>query len=433
MRYLFHPCRVLIALAVLALNGCSDGSGDGDGQARIRLLNVSPGYSSLDLYVEDDDGNDSIQNSAVASGSVSDYAVLDSGTYTVKLKRQGITSTLLTLSDRALADESHAVYVAYGSSGHFGVMELTEDEAEPDSGDAKIKVLNTAEAGSLNVYLTESSVSLEDASPVFSAIGSGSSTNFTTIDSGDYRLRITGSSDTGDLRLDVPNITLQSEQVLSLVLTATTGGVLVNALVLTQQGSPTEYDTTKARVRGAVGIANGTIVTARVGGVGVLSNAAIGVVGNYQQVEAGNAAITLSVDGNAVSVADQALTAGSEYTLLVWSDANGATTSLISDDNRLPSTSGKTKIRVMNGVSSQGVPVTLAVDYSPTAEGIAVGLASSFTEVVGGQEYQLDISNTNTGAPLYSRSSVSLQGDSVYTLFAFPSGGNVGGTLRKDR
>ena len=105
MRYLFHPCRVLIALAVLALNGCSDGSGDGDGQARIRLLNVSPGYSSLDLYVEDDDGNDSIQNSAVASGSVSDYAVLDSGTYTVKLKRQGITSTLLTLSDRALADE----------------------------------------------------------------------------------------------------------------------------------------------------------------------------------------------------------------------------------------------------------------------------------------------------------------------------------------
>jgi hypothetical protein len=87
----------------VSLSGCDSG-GDGDKQAQIRLLNVSPGYSSLDLYVQDDAGNDNLKFGAVASGSISDYTAVDSVSYTLKLKREGITSTLLTLSDRSLAD-----------------------------------------------------------------------------------------------------------------------------------------------------------------------------------------------------------------------------------------------------------------------------------------------------------------------------------------
>jgi hypothetical protein len=427
-----HLSATAIVLAAVALSGCQNGGGNN--RARVRVLNVSPGYSSVDFYASNgDDDGDKLRLSAIAYDTVSGYADLKSDTYTVKFKRNGVASTLQTLSSKKFADDAHQTFVAYGSTGHFGALELGEDVSDADSGHTKVQLLNTSEAGSLDVYLTESSVSLADASAVFANVASGAAATSATVDSGDYRLRVTGASHTDDLRLDVPTISFGSKRVVSLILTATEGGVLVNAIVLPQQGSLTKYANTKARVRGAVGISNGTAVTARVGGVTVLSGVAVGVVGNYTQVESGGAAVNLSVDGSPVAAATQTLTAGGEYTLLIWNNGGGTQTTLIGDDNRLPTTSGKAKVRAMNGLSSQNVPINMSVDFSPIAEGIVLGQASAFKEIDASSEYQVDVNNSSTAAPLLSRSSVSLQAAGVYTMFISGSGTTVSGTLRKDR
>ena len=432
MRIRLRLYPILAVLAALSLSGCD--SGGGSNHARIRLLNVSPGYTSLDLYANgEDDDTDRQRIAAVAYDSVSAYTEIDSGTYNVKFKRAGVTSTLQTLSGKQLADDTHNTFVAFGSTGHFSALQVSDDVTAPDSGRVKVQLLNAAEAGTLDVYLTESSVSLDDATPVFSAVTAGGTGALTTIDSGDYRLRVTGSSTTDDLRLDVPSITLDSKQVVTLILTATQGGVLVNVLSLPQQGSVTKFANTKARVRGAVGIANGTQVTLRVGGVTLLNNNAVGVVGAYAQVEAGSAAVGLGVNGVAVTVPDQTLAAGGEYTLLAWSNADGTQTTLISDDNRLPTASGKAKVRVMNGLSALNVPVTMFVNFFPQVENIALGQASAFAEVDNGTDYQLDVSNADTADPLLTKTGVTLQAAAVYTLFMSSSGGTVSGTLRKDR
>jgi hypothetical protein len=422
---------ILAVLSALWLSGCSSGSG-GDGRASVRLVNVSPGYTSLDLYANGaDDDTDQQRVAGVAYESVSSYTQLESGTYSVKFKRSGITSTLLTVSGRAFADDTHHTFVAFGSAGHFSALQLDDDIAPPDSGRVKVQVLNVAEAGSLDVYLTESSVSLDDATPVVAGVAAGANSGVATIDSGAYRLRVTGAGASDDLRLDVPTITFDSKQVLALVLTATQGGVLVEAQTLPQQGSLTKFANTKARIRGAVGTTSGPVVM-RVGGVGVL-NGAVGVVGNYTQVEAGTVPITLTVNAAPVAVPNQTLVAGGEYTLLAWTDGAGTQTTLIGDDNRLPTGSGKAKIRVINGLSALGVPVTMAVNFSPLAEGIALGQASSFTEVDGGTDYQLDVTNTDTAESLVSKTAVTLQSSGVYTLFMSANGATVSGTLRKDR
>jgi len=421
---------ILAALSALWLSGCD--SGGGSGQASVRLVNLSPGYTSLDLFANAADADTDQQRVAgVAYETVSTYTQLESGTYNVKFKRSGVTSTLLTVSNRAFADDTHHTFVAFGSAGHFFALQVDDDVAPPDSGRVKVQVLNTAEAGSLDVYLTESSVSLDDATPVVSGVGSGVSSAVSTIDSGDYRLRVTGASDSDDLRLDVPNITLDSRQVLSLILTATQGGVLVEAWTLPQQGSLTKFANTKARLRGAVGTTAGPVVM-RVGGVGVL-NGAVGVVGNYAQVEAGSVPVTLTVNGVAVAVPNQTLVAGGEYTLLTWTNASGTQTTLIGDDNRLPTASGKAKIRIMNGLSALNAPLTLAVNFAPISEGIALGQSSTYTEIDDGSDYQLDVTNTDTAANLLTRTSVTLQSASVYTLFMSANGATISGTLRKDR
>ena len=421
---------ILAALTALSLSGCD--SGGGSGRTQVRLMNASPGYTSLDLYANTaDDDTDQQRIAGVAYDTVSSYTELESGTYNVKFKRSSFTSTLQTASGKQLADDTHHTFVAFGSTGHFSSLQVGDDVTPPDSGRAKVQVLNVAEAGTLDVYLTESSVSLDDATPVVSGVAPGTSSAASTIDSGDYRLRVTGTSDSDDVRLDVANLTLDSRQVVSLILTATRGGVLVNALLLPQQGSLTKFANTQARIRGVAGTTSGPVVM-RVGGVGVL-NGAVGVVGNYAQVEAGSVAVNLTVNGVAVAVPNQTLVAGGEYTLLAWSNADGAQTTLIDDDNRLPTASGKAKIRVLNGLSTLSAPITLSVNFAPIAEAIALGQASAFTEIDDGSDYQLDVTDTATAANLLTKTSVTLQAASVYTLFMSANGATVSGTLRKDR
>lgn len=434
---ILFPLSILASVALL-LGGCGGGGdGDDDKQAQIRLLNVSPGYDSLDLYVNDggSSSTDTVQLSAVAYETASTYSSLKAATYTVKLKRNGNTGTLRSITGDSIGKETHNLYIAYGSTGRFGVLKVSEDQADADANKSSVRVLNTSEAGSLDVYLTDESVALDDATPQFGAIGSGASSSLFTLDSGTYRLRVTGTGDKTDSRLDVSGIVLDSKKVFSVILTGTQGGVLVNAMLVPQQGDLSKKSNTRARVRGAVGIGNGTAVTTSIGGVSLLAGAAVGVISaKYGQVAAGSATVNLRVDGNLVAVPNQTLVAGGDYTLLIWNDASGNRTTLISDDNRLPSTTGKAKIRLMNGLSALAVPATLAVDFSPLAEGIAPGAASGYTEIDSGSDYQLDVSNTSTSAGLFSKSPVSLQDASIYTMFMWGGGATtVSGTLRKDR
>ena len=87
----------------------------------------------------------------------------------------------------------------------------------------------------------------------------------------------------------------------------------------------------------------------------------------------------------------------------------------------------------MNGLSTLNSPITLSVDFAPIAEAIALGQASAFTEIDDGSDYQLDVTDTATAANLLTKTSVTLQSASVYTLFMSANGATVSGTLRKDR
>jgi len=431
MHRFFLPSLAVLTTVFFLLNACS-GTGP---QAHIRLLNASSGYDSLDLYVNADSSADTRELSAVKYETVSSYAGLDKNTYAVKFNVSGVSSTLATLAAEALSDDTHTTYVAYGPSGSFATLKIAEDVDAADSGQTNLTVLNTAGTGALDVYLTDDSVSLNDAAPIFSNITSGTAAPRQTISSGTYRLRVTGTGDNTDLRFDASNVTFSSTQVVSLILTATEGGVLVNALVLPQQSSLTAYENTKARVRGAVGIANGSAVTATAGGAGLFTSATLGVIGSrYVQVDAGSMATSVTVDGNAVSVPDDVLVPGGDYTLLIWNDATGTQTTWISDDNRLPASTTSVKIRLLNGMSGLGAPATLAVDYSPTAEDVALGEASAATELDSSSNYEVDVTDANTGQNLLSLAGVSLQGPGVYTMFVAGGGGvAVSATLRKDR
>jgi hypothetical protein len=184
-----------------------------------------------------------------------------------------------------------------------------------------------------------------------------------------------------------------------------------------------------------VALANGAAATINVGSTRIITSSTAGVIGSrYTLFDAGTMPVTLTVNGAAVTVPDVALTAGADYTLMAWSSQDGPQVSLVVDDNRLPAGgSGMTKVRLLNGMSTLASPITLTVDNSPLIEGVLLGEVSDEEEVTAGTDRQFDISNTLTAAPVLTRSSITLQGNSVYTFFVTDNGATPIGVLRKDR
>ena len=426
--------RLTLLATLFLLCSCGTGGGDNGGDARFRVLNASTGYTSLDVYSndQDKDDEDAQRFSAVSYGVLSDYVSLKAATYTLDFRRAGASTSLYSLSSQAMAEDSNATYVTYGSSGHFNVYKISDDVSAADSGKAKVTVVNVAEAGTLDVYLTDENIDLTDTSPQFAALASGSSLG-ATVNSATYRLRVTGASDTTDIRLDVSGIVFSSTQVATIILTPTKGGVLVNGMLLPQQGSVTSYPNTKARIRGAVGISNGTKATMTVGGTTLLSNATVGIISNtYQQVTAGTVPVTVVIDGVAATIPNQSVVAGSDYTLLVWNDASGTQASLVGDDNRAPEVGANVKIRLLNGLSALGGPISYTVNFDPTADDVALGEVSPYAEIAAGSDYEIDVKDALTSAPLFSKTGVSLTSGAVYTMFMY-SGATPSATLRRDR
>src|ERR1700738_3528383 len=246
MRSTFRPpfsVTAMLAAAVVSLSGCGNGS---SGTANIRLLNVSTGYASLDLYASNNGNttpNYTAQLQGVAYETLGNYVAIGSGTYSLEFRKNGTSSALATDGSENLTDSSHTTYVGYGSSGNFATVKIGEDQSSANSGYAKVTVINASEAGNVDVYLTDSTTELVNASPLVSNIATGA-TSTITLTSGNYRLRVIGTGDTTDLRADVAQVTFDSTTVNSLLLTSTTGGMLVTVSPPRHHGSLSQHDTT---------------------------------------------------------------------------------------------------------------------------------------------------------------------------------------------
>jgi hypothetical protein len=435
MRNPISPPAAAILCASLLLASCGGGGGDGGGDAKIRLLNLSTGYTSLDLITNldaDDEDEDETQSSSVALDAVSEYVTLEADNYTIKLKRTGSGSILRSFASEELVADTINTYVAFGEVGAFGAMRLDDTVDEADAGDHKLNIANVSLAGGLDVYITAADVDLDDTTPVISAVGAAFAQ--VTVDSGTFRLRATATGDPSDVRLDMPTFTLADRGISSVIFTSTPSGMLANAVHVPQEGQPTKMLNTKARLRGAVAVQNGGSASIRANNVTVLSAQPAGVIGSrYTVLEAGSVPVALTVNGAAVPAASVTLQAGVDYTLMVWNDATGVRTSLLTDDNRLPSGGSQTKLRLLNGMSTLASPLTLSMDFSPILEGVPVGEVSDETEISSGADRQVDISNTSTAQPVLARSGITLQGSAVYTFFMTDNAGTAIGVLRRDR
>ncbi len=413
----------LVAATLLA--AC--GGGTDRTKAQVRLVNASSGYAQIDWRVDNE-----LRQGAVPYGETADYAEADPGK-TNTLARAGSGTALLSFNP-AVAERKHYTLLAYGAQGGLKQLLLDDNAAAPTDNRSLLRVVNAApDAGALDIYLTGTADTLAESVPVQSGASVDAVGNWLTVNSGSYRLRVTATGSKTDLRLDVPTLALSSKQVVTLVLAPAAGGVLVKGLVLQQQGPIAAQAPTQARLRVVAGLADAGSVNLRLGGAAVLSNVTAPAVTPYTLVPAGEQAVVITVNGTALAGSSFTLTAGADYTLLVYGAPGAAAVRWITDDNNLPSDRTRAKLRLVNGVDGLSGALSLSVDFAPLADGLAVGEASAYGAIDATTTAQLSVTAAGTATPLFRAVEQTFVAAANYSVFLVGSASAPVGIVRKDR
>ncbi|MEQ1686842.1 MAG: DUF4397 domain-containing protein [Burkholderiaceae bacterium] len=413
----------------------SRGGGGLDTDSSVRLVNATSEYTTLDLYA----GSDRI-SSAVASNSVGSHATIDADTYTFNLRSGGSTATAASTSREALK-KKHQTLVAYTTGGALKAEYLSDEESAPSAGTAKVRVFNTAaaDAGNIDLYLVNTPCAeLQTSTSAAVALGvSGLQTGFTEVSAATggsaYHLCVTAAGDKSALRLDVPALTLSNQQVATLIVTRSTGGVLLNGLLLTQQGALTPALNTSARIRVAANASGNGTVTASVGGTSLGLNYTSPAVGSYKLVPAGALALSLTVSGTTTAVNSLSAVAGNDYTLLVTGAATAPVATLIADSNTpSSSTAQPVKLRLVNGLNGTTASATLAYNYDQVGDD-AASLSANNPSFVATSAALARLEASFGGTTLLVGTTITLETGKVYSLFLLGDLALPQAILRADR
>jgi hypothetical protein len=372
---------------------------------------------------------------------VTSSITLDANTYTVNVNSVNDGAALFT-GAYGLAKDKHYTVVLWGRQTALRLSTLPEDEdaATITAGNARVRFFNaTVDTGSLDVFVTPTTVDLGDATPTQSSLTTGTLGGFRDLSGGTYRLRVTGAGDPNDIRLDIPSITLVTGTYNTLMLTAGAGGVLVNGTLIQQQAAVTALKNTNARVRLVASIPGAGNVGATLGSTTLVGSLRSPGIGPYTLVPAGAQTVTVRVNGTAFSSVTNTFDRGADYTMLAYGSSGGANqVAVITDDNRLPSVTTRAKIRIVNGTAGID-PLTMQVDYltQTATSNIASGTGSAYATVVSSGSSRLDITSPTAVDPLFTNTAASgtnlLQPQGVYTVFMLGGQTLPAGRLSRDR
>jgi hypothetical protein len=387
--------------------------------------------------------------SAVAqSGKASSSVTITSGLTSIEL-RDSVTSIPTAQTSFSFSTGIPYTLLAYTSGSNVLVASLADNEVAPATGNGKIRIADLSpDAGSLDIYMAAvpntnppddtynplaPSAALSAASVLVANLSG--TTSYRELANKTYHIWVTGANDKTDLRLNIPSIVLADQQILTIALTSTSGGVLVDGLLISQPlsgvgGAVVAQKNTKARVRIASNFpASDSISSVTVGTTSLAASLTVeSPLSSYFLVPAGSpitGTVTKTASASTISTSSKTPVAGNDYTVLLTGSFSSPVDAWLTDDNTRPAT-GYAKLRLINGNAGT---FSLVYDNITLATGIAPLTSSPSVSVqTGGNTHSIVAGSLNL-------TSVNLQSQGVYSLFMFNNASSIpsGYVMSKDR
>ncbi|MGH7518104.1 MAG: DUF4397 domain-containing protein [Gemmatimonadales bacterium] len=170
-------------------NDPSDPGGDFDPstEVRVRAFHAAPGGPALDVLV-----NDGPIADALAYGESSRYSTAAGGDAVLLVRSDADDEDLFAVEQPLTAGATYTVIVAGGDAGILPVV-LTDDNAAPPAGQAKVRVVHAAPsiAEAVDVYVTAPGADIGTATPTFPDVTFATASSYAALPAGTHEIRLT--------------------------------------------------------------------------------------------------------------------------------------------------------------------------------------------------------------------------------------------------
>jgi LPXTG-motif cell wall-anchored protein len=197
MKRLFVVSAVLVLSLVLATSAFADGH-----EARVRVVHASPDAPAVDVWV-----NGAVAFSNAPFKGITDYAVLEPGSYNVQVSPTGATEPIVIDANLDLATQTDYTVVAVGTLENIEPLVLIDNNSAPAVGKAHVRFVHASpDAPAVDIAVA-------NGGPVlFSDVAFKGVGDYLPVDAGTYDLeaRLAG---TDAVALSVPGVTLEDGTV----------------------------------------------------------------------------------------------------------------------------------------------------------------------------------------------------------------------------
>ncbi len=220
--------RVALLFPAIALAGCDDDSSGPEDRASLRFVHAAPATAAVNAR-----WGDAQVFAAVPYGGTAAYKSIRSGERALAIRAAGAAADLVT-SELELDDDGVYTVLLVKQGAGAALSLLTDDNAAPAAGKAKLRVVHAAAAiaGNVDIYVTAPDADLATQTAAAAGVQPGKASAYLVRDPGTYQIRYTGPGSKTVL-FNAGNITLAAGQVRTVIaIDAAAGGGAMQAVTL---------------------------------------------------------------------------------------------------------------------------------------------------------------------------------------------------------
>ena len=422
----------IVALLLIAsiVTGCGN-KGSGSSSTNVRFLNALVDGGAINVTVGSN-------NTSVVTGlpfeGITGYLQTDSGSQEFKVSVSGGTSTVIDQTLNLSGDQLYT-YVVYGTASAPLSTVLPDTVTTPNSGIFQLRVTNAAfGTAALDVYVTTPGAPLSSAVPNISNIQQNGTSGFASLTPGTLQIRLT-LSNSKQVIYDSGALTFNNQASYELVAYTRGSSTLVNTALLNVDtgGAGAIVNSNVAQFK-MIHAAPGTgAVNVFVDGNVALANIPYQGASSYGTVASGTHTVNIeaaATPGATIATAQPPFN-GATDTSVVLTGTPGATGAVVLNDNNLPGSAGRARVRFVNVAPGLGA-VDVYVNFAPKALGLATNTASGYTEYVE-DTYAVNFDLAGTTNVVLSLPAVSLTAGRTYTIYLVGTPAALAGVVTADK
>ncbi|MEO5763884.1 MAG: DUF4397 domain-containing protein [Casimicrobiaceae bacterium] len=418
---------VALLLMALLVTGCGNKS-SGSKSASVRFVNALVDAGAINVVV----GNNNAVTGLPFEG-ISGYIQVNSGTQEFKTSVSGGTSTVID-QNLNLGGDQYYTYVVYGTASAPLSAVLPDTVSTPNSGVFLLRVTNAAfGTQALDVYVTAPGASLASSVPNISNIQQNGTSGFASLTPGTLQVRFT-LANSKQVIYDSGSLPFANQASYEIVAYTRGSSTLVNGAVLSvnTSGAGLIVNSQVAQFK-MIHAAPGTgAVNVFVDSGVALANIPYLGASSYSIVAAGPHTVNIeaaATPGATIATAQPPFAAATD-TSIVLTGTPGATTALVLNDNNLPGSAGRARVRFVNVAPALGA-VDVYVNFAPRVTALATNTASGYTEYVD-DTYAINFDLAGTTNVVLSLPSVALAAGRTYTIYLVGTPGALAAVVTAD-